>query len=517
MNKPVIAGIAAGVLLFGLVISGILGPSPENAIAQSTGKTKKVLLVANEMELQVAPDNPLHPGGVKYNAMVFNGTIPGPVIAIDQGDTLQITLKNEGKTIHSLDFHAGFGPTKALSGNVDPGKSKTWTLQGVNAGAFYYHCGADALNGVWEHIANGMYGGIVVHPMNEKPAKEFYIAFGEIYSNSISSLFEKANGTGSFDVGKFLADNPDLKLTNGEAFKYVPSVGQSAKIDLNKNATVFKVKPGELTRWYIVNGGPSDYVAFHFISGMIDVRDGSVINRFGTQLKNDETWTIPPGSASVIEATFPEEGIYVGVDHSMVNVLKGGAFAVLATNNSTATDHPEGTWVPPKGSATAAGQSMMTQTTQTNTTQAQNQPSAGVATPTNQTTTTNSTGTGASSGNSTSGTNQTSGGNATSTGAGGSVAASIVSGASSKATDAFSPNPINAKVGDTVTWTNNDSQPHTVTSGSNGTPDKKFDSSPNLNPLLTPGKTFSHTFTEAGTFDYYCQIHPAMVGKVTVT
>jgi nitrite reductase (NO-forming) len=517
MNKPVIAGIAAGVLLVGLVLSGILGPSPENATAQSTGKTKKVLLVANEKEVQVAPDNPLHPGGVKYNAMVFNGTIPGPVIAVDQGDTLQVTLKNEGKTIHSLDFHAAIGPTQVLSGNVDPGKSKTWTLEAKNAGAFYYHCGADALNGVWEHIANGMYGAVVVHPMNEKPAKEFYVVFGEIYSNSISSIFQKANGTGSFDIAKFLADNPDLKLTNGMAFKYVPSVGVSAKIDLNKNATVFKVKPGEQTRWYIVNAGPSDYVAFHFISGQMDVRDGSIINRYGTQLKNDETWTVPPGSASVIEAVFPEEGIYVGVDHSMVNVLKGGAFAVMATNNSTATDHPEGTWVPPKGSTSAAGPSSMTQTSQANATETQTPPTTNQTTSTNQTASTNSTGNATSTGNQTSGTNQTSGGNTTSTGGGGSVAASIVSGASTKADQAFDPNPIKAKVGDTVTWTNDDSQPHTVTSGSNGTPDNKFDSSNGGGSFLTPKQTFSHKFTEAGDYPYYCTVHPTMVGTVSVS
>lgn len=70
---------------------------------------------------------------------------------------------------------------------------------------------------------------------------------------------------------------------------------------------------GELTRSYLVNPGPNGYVAFHFISGMIDVRDGSIKNRYGTQLKNDETWTIPPGSATVIEVVFPEEGVYVGV------------------------------------------------------------------------------------------------------------------------------------------------------------------------------------------------------------
>ena len=80
----------------------------------SGGKTKKVLFVASEKEVQVAPDNPLHPGGVKYNAMVFNGSIPGPVVAIDQGDTLQVTLKNEGKLVHSMDFHAGFGTKKRI-------------------------------------------------------------------------------------------------------------------------------------------------------------------------------------------------------------------------------------------------------------------------------------------------------------------------------------------------------------------------------------------------------------------
>jgi hypothetical protein len=78
-------------------------------------------------------------------------------------------------------------------------------------------------------------------------------------------------------------------------------------------------------------------------------------NRYGTQDMNDETWWIPPGSASVIESIFPEEGIFVGVDHAMADVVKGGAVAVLAANNSTATDHPESTWVPPKGSPVAAG------------------------------------------------------------------------------------------------------------------------------------------------------------------
>jgi plastocyanin len=97
------------------------------------------------------------------------------------------------------------------------------------------------------------------------------------------------------------------------------------------------------------------------------------------------------------------------------------------------------------------------------------------------------------------------------------VQAIAKSGSSSLTTDAYDPNPININVGDTVIWTNRDSQPHTVTSGipSEG-PDGKFDSSPNFSPLWNPGQTFSHTFTEAGEFPYYCGLHPNMVGTVIV-
>jgi nitrite reductase (NO-forming) len=360
MNKNVFAGIFAGVLAAGLLLGPILSGINPTADAQeqqpTEGKTKKVLVVAKEVVLDVAPDNALHPGGIKYNAMTFNGTIPGPVIAVDQGDTLEITLRNDGKAFHSIDFHAGNGPSEATgSGVLKPGESKTWTLNADLAGAFMYHCGADGLNGVWEHIANGMYGLIVVHPQNEPPAKEFYMTFSELYNTADQGPFKGANATGSFDLVKFITDQPDLVLTNGMAHKYVPSLGSIAKLDLNKNATVFKAKPGELTRWYMFNPGPNDGVSFHFINGIIDVHDGFIKNRYGTQALNEETWWIPPGSASVIETTFPEEGLYVGVDHSMKDVVKGGAFAVLAANNSTNTDHPPGTWVPPKGSTVVAG------------------------------------------------------------------------------------------------------------------------------------------------------------------
>ena len=355
--KPFFAGIFASLLAVALLLGPSLSGMNPTAYAQvPQGKIKPVLLVAQEVVVDVAPDNALHPGGIKYNAMTFNGTIPAPVIAVDQGDTLRVTLRNDGQAFHSLDFHAGLGPSEAVgSGTLGPGESKTWDIKADEAGVFLYHCGADGLNGVWEHIANGMYGGIVVHPQNERPAKEFYLVMSELYNTADQGPFKGANSTGSFDLVKFITDQPDLVLTNGMAHKYVPEIGANAKLPLNPNGTVFKVKPGELTRWYVVNPGPNDGIAFHFISGQIDVHDGFIKNRYGTQLLDDETWWIPPGSASVIESTFPEEGVYVGVDHAMKDVVKGGAFAVVGANNSTASDHPPGTWVPPKGSSVAAG------------------------------------------------------------------------------------------------------------------------------------------------------------------
>jgi plastocyanin len=110
--------------------------------------------------------------------------------------------------------------------------------------------------------------------------------------------------------------------------------------------------------------------------------------------------------------------------------------------------------------------------------------------------------------------------NATATGASGAntgTSVSVVSGSSSLTDTAYQPNPIQVSVGNTVTWTNNDSQPHTVTSGSNGQPDNKFNSSPNFSPLLNPGQTFSFTFTQAGDYPYFCMLHPNMVGTVSVS
>ena len=488
LMKLLTTGVIMGMLVTGLLLSPLVSGFPFMTNAEAQEKqdrpVKNVLLIANENKVKVAPDNPLHPGGIEYAAMTFNGTIPAPAMGVDQGDILNVTIRNDGKTIHSLDFHAGIGPSKVLSGNIKPGETKSVAVYADNPGAFMYHCGADALNGVWEHISNGMYGVVVVHPAKEKPAKEFYVSFSENYNTADKGLFVGTNKTvGTFDLTKFATQQPDLIMTNGMAHKFVPGIGETAKIVLNPNPELFKVKPGELTRWYILNPGPNEGTSFHFISGQITVRDGSnpAGDDYGTQYINDETYWIPPGSASVIESTFPEAGIYVGVDHNMNHVVRGAALAVVAVDNSTAHDQPPGTAVAPKGSdSPVADWSKPTPYEQI---------IASAKTPSKTQ-------------------------NATLASA--QEAVSIAAGSSNpSATEFFVPAEITVPAGSTVTWTNGDSTIHTVVQGSpeggsGETP--AFDSS-----IIANGATWEHTFDTAGEFDYYCSLHPFMTGKVTVT
>ena len=506
MKLLLTTGLMVGMLVSGLLLSPFVSGLPyiNKAFAQTaedtqkgTGTVKQVKLFANEVKVQVAPDNILHPGGIEYAAMTFNGTIPAPVIAADQGDILNITIKNDGKTIHSLDFHAGLGPENVLSGNINPGETKHVTLHADTPGAFMYHCGADALNGVWEHIANGMYGAVVVHPKNEKPAKEFYLSFGEVFNTADKGLFVGSNGTtGTFDLTKFATDQPDLVLTNGMAHKYVPSIGETAKIVLNKDPQIFKVKPDELTRWYILSPGPNSGVSFHFISGQMTTRDGASAdgNDYGTQDIRDETWWVPPGSASVFEATFPGSPLpYVGVDHNMNHVVKGAAFAVVSDASSTDKDQPPGTAVAPKGSdSPVANWSKPTSYEQIIKTAEAQTPLKTPGTPGNEEKVQNA------------------------TLAYAQEAVSIAAGSSNpSAKEFFVPNEISVPAGSSVTWTNDDTTIHTVVEGtaqggSGETP--AFDSC-----IIAPKRTWENTFDTAGEFDYFCSLHPFMTGKVTVT
>ncbi len=322
-------------VIFSMILIVNISSFSVNALSDQK-ELKKILLIADENILKISPDNVFHPGGIYYNSMTFNGTIPGPTIKVDEDEVFQLTIRNDGELIHSIDLHGINGPSQALSGSISPGTNKTIEVKAESPGAFVYHCDGDNLNGIWEHIASGMYGGLVVHSKNEPPAKEFFISFNEIYNNKDLGFFKGTNNTiGMFDIYKFLNNTPDLILTNGMAYKYFPFMGTIAKISINKNADLFNVKVGELTRWYIINAGPRNEITFNFAGGMID----KVINGENKSFSNSSTVhntydiVIPPGSGKILETTFPEEGVYVGNDHDIGNFMKGAGFGIYANKN----------------------------------------------------------------------------------------------------------------------------------------------------------------------------------------
>ena len=320
--------------IFSILLIVNISPFYVSALSDQT-ELKKILLIAGENILKISPDNDFHPGGIYYNAMTFNGSIPGPAIEVNEGEIFQLTVRNDGELVHSIDFHGINGPTQALSGSIQPGMNKTIEIKAETSGLFVYHCDGDNLNGIWDHIASGMYGGFIVHSKKEQPAKEFFISFNEVYNNRDRGFFEGTNNTvGTFDMNKFLNNDPDLILTNGMAYKYFPFMGSIAKIPINKDAETFNVKVGELVRWYIINAGPRDEITFNFAGGMINKvvsTDDTLANSSGA--KNLYEIIIPPGAGRILETIFPEEGVYVGNDHDIGSLLKGAGFVVNVNKN----------------------------------------------------------------------------------------------------------------------------------------------------------------------------------------
>jgi nitrite reductase (NO-forming) len=318
---------------------------------------RNITLIADDHAImRVSPDNLLHPGGIEYKMMTFNGTVPGPLLKFKEGESVRITLINDGDLVHSINLHGITGQSQALSGPLKPGENKTWIFN-INSKApsiFIYHCDGDNLNGIWEHVGSGMYGTIIItsptYDQKHPAVEEFYVAFSEIYNSADKGLFKGTNGTiGSFDLEKFLENKPDLILTNGMAYRYIPWIGIVSRIPLNDNAEIFHVKPNEPTMWYIVNAGPRKSLDFNFAAAMINVlyppsllnqQPAKDLQNYNFSITANSTGnidgaagmrhivSIPPGSGAIIEAAFPEEGFYFGNDHDLASILYGSGFVV---------------------------------------------------------------------------------------------------------------------------------------------------------------------------------------------
>ena len=287
-----------------------------------------------------------HDADQHYNCTgdaIDNASAPGPSISVDRNDVVQIRLVSDidNVHIHSIDQHALNGDEHVNSGPIAPGHSKTWIWKAGEAGSFLYHCAANGLFPLWTHINNGMYGNIVVQPDNEPkpeaPVAEYNIMFADMYTKAT-----EVDNEHEFDFDAFLAGDNNIMVTNGQGFNYAPFIVASwdddehTSIDLNtiigdgSGGVPILAPVGEVTRWYITNPGPNNFLAWHFIAGQMDIRDGSTPAKLMTPIANEETWTVPPGSSSTTETVFQSVGPYVGITHKLNDVVKGGAFVVVA-------------------------------------------------------------------------------------------------------------------------------------------------------------------------------------------
>ncbi len=245
-------------------------------------------------------------GKTTYRFWTFNGTVPGPMLRVMQGDTVVIHLHNESTSLmpHSLDFHAASGPGGGAGvSQTAPGKDSSFSFKALHPGLYIYHC---ATQPVSMHIADGMYGMLLVEPPGglARVDKEFYVVQSEYYTSEAKGTVGEVH----YSVENMLAGRPTYYAFNG---KVGSLVGPTAL-----HATV-----GQTIRMYVGVGSftPSN---FHVIGNIFDnvYQEGALGN---APLHNVQTTVVPAGGSTIVEFTPQEPGTYVIVDHSMSHMDKG--------------------------------------------------------------------------------------------------------------------------------------------------------------------------------------------------
>ncbi|MGH8286585.1 MAG: copper-containing nitrite reductase, partial [Steroidobacteraceae bacterium] len=263
-----------------------------------------VELEVQELELPIAD-------GVTYTFWTFGGTVPGSFIRVRQGDTVEFHLRNHptSKMPHNIDLHGVTGPGGgAASSFTAPGHESVFTFKALNQGLYVYHC---ATAPVGMHVANGMYGLILVEPPEGMPKvdREYYVMQGDFYT--VGKYREK--GLQAFDMQKAIEENASYVLFNGS---------ESALTGEN----ALQAKVGETLRLYVGNGGPNLVSSFHLIGEIFD----KVQYEGGTRYQeNVQTTLIPAGGAMMAEFHTEVPGTYVLVDHSIFRAFNKGALGLL--------------------------------------------------------------------------------------------------------------------------------------------------------------------------------------------
>ena len=259
--------------------------------------------------------------GVEYTFWTFDGEAPGPFVRVREGDMVEFTLRNaDNSTVpHNIDLHAVTGTGGGAEATlVVPGHAKTMEFRAIKPGLYVYHC---ATAPVGLHVANGMYGLILVEPKEGLPAvdKEFYVMQSEFYT---AGKFNE-RGLQPFDLDKAIDEEPEYVVFNGR-------VGSM----MGENALQASV--GETVRLFFGNGGPNLTSSFHVIGEMFD----SVYGEGGTTVNqaNVQTTGVPAGGSTVVEFKLDVPGRFTLVDHALFRAFNKGAVGILEV---TGDENPE--------------------------------------------------------------------------------------------------------------------------------------------------------------------------------
>ena len=296
-------------------VHAVLTSPPEVPPPTNRHAPAKVIveLEVKEVEKEIAE-------GVKYTFWTFGGTVPGSFIRVRQGDTVEFHLKNhpDNKMPHNIDLHGVTGPGGgAASSFTAPGHQSQFTFKALNQGIYVYHC---ATAPVGMHVANGMYGLILVEPPGglSPVDHEYYVMQGDFYT--VGKYREK--GQQSFDMQKAIDERPTYVLFNG---------AESSLTGPN----ALKAKTGERVRLFVGNGGPNLVSSFHVIGEIFD----KVQQEGGTHpQENVQTTLIPAGGAAIVEFHTEVPGNYILVDHSIFRAFNKGALAMLSVTGDPRPD-----------------------------------------------------------------------------------------------------------------------------------------------------------------------------------
>lgn len=319
-------------LVFSFFLTGFFGTTTqaasrdENMKEKIVGEEKAILTSAPEVpppivrkhatkviiHLEVKELEANLADGVKYTFWTFGGKVPGSFIRIREGDQVEFHLNNHpnNKMPHNIDLHAVIGPGGgAASSLTAPGHSSVFSFKSLNPGLYVYHC---ATAPVAMHVANGMYGLILVEPKEGLPKvdHEYYVMQGEFYTKGPNGQ----QGLQPFSMSKALAEKPEYVVFNG-------SVGALS------GGQALAAKNGETVRIYVGNGGPNLISSFHVIGQIFDKvwPEGNT----NTILQNVQTTIIPAGGAAIVEFKSNVPGTYILVDHSLTRAFNKGALAQL--------------------------------------------------------------------------------------------------------------------------------------------------------------------------------------------